>query len=164
MNAKTVNLGLSYLNLMIWACIRLSASLPVYTKTPKFNSCWHQQKKCWHCTMPLWSMQTSLRETQWKRPDKLFQYYEVRRRVDLHVYRTLFKLVKRSLITLKQCKYSLTKICVWSQIEFLYNFRVAVLQPLCCTESTCKFQMNVCLSLAIPIYIMQVWNYRRLKS
>ena len=66
---------------------------------------------------------------------------------------------KRSVSILRRLKTYLRS----SQLEFLYDFRVAVLQPLCCVESTCKFQMNVYLSLAIPI-IMQVWNYRRLKS
>ena len=132
----------------------------LYMKTPKFNSCWRQQKcadsaQC-HC---------GLYRLAFVEPSESVQIncYGAMRLKEGWIYIVhRSNLWKRSLITLKRCKYSLTKICVWSQLEFLYDFRVAVLQPVCCTESTCKFQMNVYLSLAIPILcrcgIIVGWN------
>ena len=67
----------------------------------------------------------------------------------MDLYRTLFKLVKKVGDHAKTVQILANQDL--SQLEFLYDFQVAVLQPLCCVESTCTFQMNVYLSLAIPI-------------
>ena len=48
------------------------------------------------------------------------------------------------------------KVSVWSQLEFLYDFRVVVFKPLCCVYNIFKFQVNVYLSLAT--FLLYRWR------